>query len=203
MSIHHDDKVETTRHSEVPAPRVDADFISPAAVSTTAAGKTLAALRITMGLLFLWAFADKAFGLGYATSTAKSWFNGGSPTKGFLSSVDAGPFTGMLHSWAGTWWADSLFMIGLLAIGVALLLGVALRITAVAGTLMMAFMWIAEWPLARFNDAGKATSSTNPIIDYHFVFAVVLIVLAAFAAGNTWGFGRKWAELTGNRSWLR
>ena len=44
---------------------------------------------------------------------------GGSPTKGFLSSVDVGPFTTAFHAIAGTWWADWLFMLGLLGVGVA------------------------------------------------------------------------------------
>ena len=75
-----------------------------------AAAKALAALRIATGLIFLWAFLDKLFGLGYATPGAKAWIAGGSPTKGFLSSVDAGPFTSVFHAIAGTWWADWLFM---------------------------------------------------------------------------------------------
>ena len=77
--------------------------------------KWLAVLRIATGLIFLWAFLDKLFGLGYATPSAKAWIAGGSPTKGFLSSVDVGPFTTAFHAIAGTWWADWLFMLGLLA----------------------------------------------------------------------------------------
>ena len=46
-------------------------------------------------------------------------------------------------------------MIGLLAIGIALILGVGLRIAAVSGTLMMLGMWAAEWPLAKFTSAGE------------------------------------------------
>jgi len=50
---------------------------------------------------------------------------------------------------------------------------------------------------------GTATHSSNPLIDYHIIFALVLIALAAAAAGNTWGLGRRWATLTGDRTWLR
>ena len=32
-------------------------------------------------LRFLWAFLDKAFGLGYATPSGNAWINGGSPTR--------------------------------------------------------------------------------------------------------------------------
>jgi thiosulfate dehydrogenase [quinone] large subunit len=170
----------------------------------TGAG-AMAVLRIVMGLTFLWAFLDKTFGWGYATPSKGAWINGGSPTKGFLSHVEVGPFQGMLRSWAGAGWADWLFMLALLGIGLALVLGIGMRVAAGAGVLLMAFMWIAEWPLARFSSAGEATSSTNPIIDYHFIYAVVLIVLAVYAAGNVWGFGKQWAKLDFVRRypWLR
>ncbi|MEV7098610.1 DoxX family membrane protein [Amycolatopsis sp. NPDC051045] len=163
--------------------------------ASSARGPALAVLRIVMGLTFLWAFFDKTFGLGYSTSSAQAWISGGSPTNGFLGHVQVGPMQSMLRDWAGAGWADWLFMLALLGLGVALLLGVALRPAAVAGTVLLALMWIAEWPLARSTSAGTATSSTNPLIDYHLVYLVVLIVLAAFAAGDTWGLGRRWADL--------
>ncbi|MEU4518899.1 DoxX family membrane protein [Amycolatopsis sp. NPDC024027] len=170
-----------------------------------ARGSAMAVLRIVMGLTFLWAFLDKMFGLGYSTSSAKAWISGGSPTKGFLGHVQVGPMQSTLRDWAGADWADWLFMLALLGLGVALLLGVALRPAAVAGTVLLALMWIAEWPLAQSTSAGTATSSTNPLIDYHLVYLVVLIVLAAFAAGDTWGLGRRWAklDLVRRTPWLR
>ncbi len=170
-----------------------------------ARGSALAVLRIVMGLTFLWAFLDKVFGLGYSTSSAQAWISGGSPTKGFLGHVRVGPMQSTLRDWAGAGWADWLFMLALLGLGVALLLGVALRPAAVAGTVLLALMWIAEWPLAQSTSAGTATSSTNPLIDYHLVYLVVLIVLAAFAAGDTWGLGRRWAklDLVRRTPWLR
>lgn len=172
------------------------------AVMTTTAGKIMAVLRIATGLIFLWAFLDKAFGFGYSTTSAQAWINGGSPTKGFLSHVEVGPFADTLRSWAGAGWADWLFMLGLLGIGVAVIAGVGLRIAAVTGTLMMLLMWVAEWPLDRFTEAGQASGSTNPIIDYHLLYAIVLIVLAAVYAGNTWGFGRQWAVAVRHNRWL-
>ena len=83
----------------------------------------LAALRIGVGFIFLWAFVDKLFGLGYSTASAKSVLNGGSPTKGFLSHVAAGPFQSFFHSIAGNPLVDILFMVSLLGIGVALITG--------------------------------------------------------------------------------
>jgi thiosulfate dehydrogenase [quinone] large subunit len=87
-------------------------------------------------------------------------------------------------------------MLGLLGIGIALLTGVTLRIAAASGTVLMALMWAAEWPLDKVTSAGEPSMSPNPIVDSHVVYAIVLIVLALLAAGRTWGFGRAWAKLS-------
>jgi thiosulfate dehydrogenase (quinone) large subunit len=175
-----------------------------ATTTTPLVGRALAVVRIAMGLVFAWAFVDKTFGFGYATPSANAWINGGSPTEGFLGNIDHGPLGDVFRGWAGDAWADWLFMLGLAGIGIALLLGIGLRIAAVAGTIMMLLMWAAEWPLDRFTDAGEPTMSTNPVLDYHILYALVLIALAVTAAGDTWGFGRKWAELdfVKSNTWL-
>jgi thiosulfate dehydrogenase [quinone] large subunit len=95
---------------------------------------------------------------------------------------------------AGAAWADWLFMLGLLGIGVALVTGVALRLTAVAGTALLVLMWAAEWPMAQYSSAGKATSSTNPFLDYHLVFAVGLLIVATLGNASSWGLGQWWAN---------
>jgi thiosulfate dehydrogenase [quinone] large subunit len=168
---------------------------APGHMLTTAAARALAVLRIATGFVFLWAFADKVFGLGYSTPAARAWINGGSPTKGFLSHVSVGPFQSTFQSIAGAWWADLLFMGGLAAVGVALVAGIGLRVAAGSGALMMMLMWLAEFPLDRFTAAGEPSGSTNPLVDYHLVYAVVLVVLALTYAGHTWGLGRIWARL--------
>ena len=175
------------------------------ATATVTGAHVLAGLRLLTGFVFLWAFLDKTFGFGYATPSGKGWIDGGSPTKGFLGSVAAGPMESTFHSWAGDTWADWLFMLGLLGVGLALVAGVALRLAAVAGTVMMALMWTAEWPPAKHLSDGSASMSTNPFADYHLVYAVVLIVLALTAAGDALGLGRVWARLPFVRTngWLR
>lgn len=155
----------------------------------------LAALRVGVGSVFLWAFADKLFGFGYSTPSERAWLNGGSPTKGFLSNVDVGPFAGFFRDIAGNVVVDWLFMLGLLGIGAAVLSGVALRLAAASGTLLMALMWAAEWHPARFTGAGEATGSTNPLVEYHVVYALALIVVAVTYAGDRFGLGRRWAQL--------
>jgi thiosulfate dehydrogenase [quinone] large subunit len=83
-------------------------------VSTVSVGRlggvAIAALRLGLGFVFLWAFLDKTFGLGYATPSEKSWLNGGSPTLGFLKNVEVGPFQSFFNSIAGAWWANLLFI---------------------------------------------------------------------------------------------
>jgi thiosulfate dehydrogenase (quinone) large subunit len=170
---------------------------------STAGGIAIAALRVSLGFVFLWAFLDKTLGLGYATPSDRSWISGGSPTKGFLSHVDVGPLQTAFNNIAGTWWADWLFMLGLLTIGVALILGVGLRLAAAAGGLMMVLMWAAEWPMAQFTSSGTATSSSNPFMDYHLIYALSMIVLAVIGAGHYFGLGKWWAGVTGDSVWLR
>ncbi|WP_330294802.1 hypothetical protein [Streptomyces sp. NBC_00503] len=166
------------------------ELTAPVAVARIAAGT-----RLLTAFTFLWAFGDKTFGWGYATQAGKGWIDGGSPTKGFLSHVAAGPLEETFHAWAGTAWADWAFMLGLLGIGIALASGVALRVAAAAGTVMMALMWAAEWPPARHLSDGHLSMSTNPLVDYHVLYAAVLVMLAAVAAGRTWGLGALWQTL--------
>jgi thiosulfate dehydrogenase [quinone] large subunit len=189
------ESVRLDGRAQIPARRAAETASAHGAVMTTTAAKFLAVVRIVVGFEFLWAFLDKTFGLGYATPAARAWINGGSPTKGFLSRVAVGPFESTFHGWAGAAWADWLFMAGLLGIGIALIAGTGLRIAAVSGTVMMLLMWAAEWPLAKFTSAGEPSMSTNPIVDYHIIYALVLIALALTYAGNTWGLGRLWAGL--------
>ncbi|WP_329269761.1 hypothetical protein [Streptomyces sp. NBC_01451] len=192
-----------SRHRAGTARRADETTTDSTATATRA--RVLAGLRIVTGFVFLWAFLDKTFGWGYATASGKGWADGGSPTKGFLSGVAAGPMESTFHSWAGAGWANWLFMLGLLGVGLALVSGIALRLAAVAGTALMAFMWIAEWPPAKALSDGTPSMSSNPVVDYHVLYAAVLIALAVTSAGTTWGLGRAWARLpvVSDHAWLR
>jgi len=154
--------------------------------------RALAALRIAFGLTFLWAFFDKLLALGFSTGRADdgtvdrfgdaAWVNGGSPTEGFLKFGADGPFKGFYNSIAGSAWADTLFMLGLLAIGLALVLGIGMRIATAAGALLYLMMWTVALP-----------PENNPVLDDHVLGAISMIVLLGFHAGNVWGLGRRWA----------
>ncbi|KAA9378791.1 hypothetical protein F5972_11080 [Microbispora cellulosiformans] len=152
------------------------------ATGTDPARYVWAAARIAVGWVFLWAFLDKLFGWGFATTAAKAWVNGGSPTTGFLKGTADHTFGGLFGALAGQGWVDWLFMTGLLGVGAALVLGVGMRIAAVAGGLLLVLMWAAELPL-----------TTNPFMDEHIVYALVLAGLALTRAGETFGLGGWWA----------
>src|SRR5208282_4349902 len=114
------------------------------------------------------------------------------------------PFQAFFRSLAGVTAIDWLFMIGLLGIGVALILGVAIRPAAFSGALMLLMMWAAVWVPAK-TAGGQPSGSTNPIVDEHIVGIFGLIVLAGLA---TWGagyLGRKWGSvpIVAAHSWLR
>ncbi|MFJ3714795.1 hypothetical protein [Streptomyces sp. NPDC090057] len=206
MAVHEHSHRTAGFHLFSRGPRTHSAAAAPTTVVTrTARDYALASLRLLTGFVFLWAFLDKTFGLGYATASGRGWVDGGSPTKGFLSSVAAGPMESAFHSWAGAGWADWLFMLGLLGIGAAVVAGVALRPAALAGTAMTALMWLAEWPPARHLSDGSPSMSTNPFADYHVIYAVALIAVAAAGAGATWGLGRLWARLpvVRDHAWLR
>lgn len=153
----------------------------------------LAVARIALGFIFLWAFVDKLFGLGYATPAARSWLNGGSPTTGFLSHVD-GPFASFFNGLAGQGWADWLFMLGLLGIGLALVLGVAVRLASWSGVVLLVLMWAASLPLAN-----------NPVIDDHLVYALVLLTVAAGLPNQRLSVAGWWQKLgvVKKNAWLQ
>lgn len=183
----------TTTQVKVPAdariltetpPSVAAASAAEAAASTWAA-HTLAVVRVGIGWTFLWAFLDKTFGLGFATENADAWIRGGSPTNGYLSFATRGPLAEFYQSFAGAMWADWLFMIGLAGIGIALTLGIGMRIAAVSGAAMLIMMWSAAlWP------------ENNPFMDDHLIYAMVLGALAFSDSGATWGLGTWWKSLS-------
>ena len=169
-----------------------------AIVTSVPARRVLAVLRLSVGFIFLWAFLDKTFGLGYSTPSARAWIHGGAPSQGFLKSpAVVGPLKPFFASIASPT-TDVLFMLGMLAIGVAVMLGIGLRISAVAGSIILLFMYLAEWAF------GANAESTNPLVDYHIVFALSLIVIAVLSAGDGWGLGIAWKRLqvVQNHRWL-
>jgi thiosulfate dehydrogenase (quinone) large subunit len=148
------------------------------------------ALRISMGCLFLWAFVDKLFGLGFATESGKAWLDGISPTFGFLTFWTKGPFVDFFQSLAGSVVVDWLFMLGLLGVGVAMIFGLAMRFASYTGALMMFLMWLAVLP-----------PEHNPFMDEHIVYIFVFFLLGQSEAGKWMGLQKKWHDIPLVRRW--
>jgi thiosulfate dehydrogenase (quinone) large subunit len=151
----------------------------------------VALLRVTVGVIFVWAGLDKVTNGGVAGSWSASGFlkfatNGSlgwpfvigtpDPTKVYNPTHDfwvslAGNATAMTV-------VNNLVVSGEICIGVALLLGFVTRFASVMGALMMAFFFLAGW------------SFSNGIVEEHATYAVVLLALAGMGAGNYFGLDR-------------
>lgn len=156
----------------------------------------VAAVRISIGWVFLWAFIDKTFALGFATGRdadtgavstfgGSAWLHGGSPTLGFLRFGTSGPLAGFYQSFAGAAWAEWLFMLGLLGVGLTLMFGFAMRIATVSGVAMLLMMWSAA-----------LAPASNPFMDEHIIYALTLVALLLVGAGRTAGLGTTWERLS-------
>lgn len=153
------------------------------------------ATRILLGLVFLWAFVDKLIGLGFTTCRdaasntvnimcSSAWLEGGSPTTGFLKFATKGPFAEFFQSLAGNALLDWLFMLGLLGVGVALVLGIGVRLAGYSGALMLALMYVA----------GFIPPEHHPFVDEHIVYMVVLLGLVKVNKDQKLGFGKSWQK---------
>lgn len=131
----------------------------------------LGIIRIVLGFMMVWAFFDKLLGLGMLTTPENAIVNGGSPTAYYLSELVSGPFEGLFNAIAGNAVVDFLLMAGLIAIGVAMMLGIASRLSTVGMVVMMVLMYMLCIP-----------PSDNPLVDYHIVYA--LAALAVFYLGG-------------------
>lgn len=164
--------------------------------STDASGATRGmwawtVLRLLLGWSFLWAFIDKMFGLGFATCRAPdssaidfgcdaAMINGGSPTFGFLTFGTQASHTGFLFDWMAPSAPDAInladigFMAALLFGGLALMLGVAVRLAAIGGVLLMLFMFLA----------GDVWPDNNPVNSSHIIEMVAFGGIATVGAGR-------------------
>lgn len=178
------------------APVMIGTTVHPTPARTSALPIAIAVTRILMGFYFLWAFVDKVFGLGFATPAERAWINGGSPTTGFLTNATAeSPFAGLFTAIAGNPVVDWAFMLGLLGVGVALMLGVGVRIGAIAGAAMLLLMYLAEFPLT-------LTDATNPLIDSHILDMSVMAILFFAVTDQRLSLAPMWRGIVGGKTWL-
>lgn len=166
--------------------------------------KLLSITRIALGFYFLWPFFDKLIGLGFSTCKdgetgaievmcERAWLSGGAVTKGYLGS-STGPLSDFYIGLADQRWTDWVFMIGLLGIGLALMLGIGTKVAAWTAPLMLLMMYTSHlWP------------STNPFLDDHIIMglAIPAIVLVELQRQDI-GLGKWWRSLgvVQKNSWL-
>lgn len=181
---------------------------APTPTGTRTGWVFLSLTRIAIGFVFLWAFVDKLLGLGFSTCRTvaedgtftidtfceKAWVNGGHVTEGYLvygGNVNS-PFHDFFVNLGAQRWTDWIFMIGLLGIGLALMLGIGTKIGAISGTLMLVFMYLTQmWP------------STNPVLDEHLVYSLAIIGIVWVELGHqSIGLGSWWRKLVGSNTWL-
>lgn len=147
-------------------------------------------LRLLLGWSFLWAFLDKMFGLGFATCRLEgggidfgcdaAMMSGGSPTYGVLNFATQGSHTGGLFDWMAPSAPDAInladvgFMAALLFGGVALMLGIGVRVAAIGGAMLMAFMFLAI----------DVFPENNPVNSSHVIEMVAFLGIAYVGAGH-------------------
>lgn len=129
----------------------------------------LGLLRISLGLIFLWAFVEKA-GL---------WFSGGSPAAGYLARGTSGIFADFFASIAYDPFVNHMYMFGLFSVGTALTLGFASRLATIGGVTMMLLIY-----------SGKLPPAHHPILDEHIVYILVLFLLYRTGACKYIGIDR-------------
>ena len=135
-------------------------------------------LRAGLGLGFAFAGLDKFFmwasgtpftSLGYLKfGTTGAWLGSDpkaivNPTHGFWASLAAN--TSLVSVF------DTLVVFGEIAIGVALILGLATRFAGVMGTLLMALLFVSNWSFA------------NGPFNEQFYYGLIALVIAYVGAG--------------------
>jgi thiosulfate dehydrogenase [quinone] large subunit len=149
--------------------------------------KGLATLRILLGAGFLFAGLEKFF----------QWTGSGFNAAGFLKNATIGSLPGhdpkqIVNPTHDFWVAlgsnadlvpiiNFLVVFGEIAIGVALILGLATRFAGVCAVLMMAMFYLANWSFA-----------TGPF-NQQFMYAAIAAVLVYTGAGEHYGLD-EWIE---------
>lgn len=131
--------------------------------------------RLAMGWTFLYAASHQVFVPGWSVG-------------GFLEHTKT--FNGFFAPLAAPGIVDVIsFLVsyGHLLIGLSLILGLMVRISSIFGVLLMILYWMAhmDWPYI--------SNTNNFIIDFHIVYAGVLVYLIVKQAGHVWGLDA-WAD---------
>lgn len=125
-------------------------------------------LRLSLGWLFFYAGITKVLNPAWS---AAGYLKGAKTFPEFyhwLITPDILPITNFLNEW------------GLTLIGVAIILGICVRMAGILGALLMILYY---FPILVFPKIG----TTAYLIDEHIIFAIGFLLLVAFKAGKIWG----------------
>jgi len=141
-------------------------------------------LRISLGWLFFYAGITKIVNSEWS---AAGYLKGAKTFTGFFTALTAPgllPVINFLNEW------------GLTLIGVALILGVAVRLAGSFGAMLMLFYYL---PILDF----PYPNAHSFIVDEHIVYALTLLVLGVMKAGQVWGLAN-WSRdrFPKLKSWL-
>lgn len=125
-------------------------------------------LRISMGWYMFWAGITKV--LDPSWSAASFLEHAAFPQFFHLFLHPAIlPYVNLLNQW------------GLTLIGVALILGVSVRVASFCGVLLLMLYYFAH--------GFPRPDAHTYIVNTHFIFSLILLYLAYVRAGSVWGFG--------------
>lgn len=129
---------------------------------------SLVLLRLSIGWLFFYAGITKVLNSAWS---AAGYLNGATTFSGFyqwLASPQILPFINFANEW------------GLTLIGIALILGIFVRLSAFLGAIMMIMYY---FPVLNFPIVGEHSY----LIDEHVIYIAALLVLGSMQAGRVWG----------------
>jgi len=137
-------------------------------------------LRITLGWLYFYAGITKVLNSAWS---AEGYIKGAKNFVGMYQYfLDPGilPIVNFMNKW------------GLLLLGISLIFGIFVRLSAVCGILLMLMYYfvILQYP---------HPSPQSYIVDQHIIYIAVLLYFIAVAAGRAWGVDgwlrRKWGRV--------
>lgn len=129
---------------------------------------TVVALRLSLGWLFFYSGITKVLNPEWSAAGYLQGAKTFTPLYQWLLQPEVLPVVNFLNEW------------GQLLLGIALLLGVFVRLSGVLGVILMLLYYL---PVLDFPYIGRNAF----IVDEHVIYALALLVLATFRAGRVWG----------------
>ncbi|MGZ8563319.1 MAG: DoxX family membrane protein [Candidatus Limnocylindria bacterium] len=161
----------------------------------------VAIIRVMVGIIFLWAGADKLLGpepfdasgfLQFGTGGTLGWPFVTTPVEGAIYNPTHDFWVGLAGNEGAMSIVNILVPWGQVGIGIGLILGLLTRFSAAMGTLMMLFFFLAAWEFE------------HGIVNQHLTYAAVTFFIGYIGAGNFFGLDRMLGESApaGVRRWL-